>query len=181
MKRVLILLAVLFSALAVTAKINLNADKTDVVQSESQTDASTSATPKATETMTPEELVAYLDKCNRYFLATVDADQPYVRPIEFFAAIDGKVYFMTRKSKDVYDQVVANPKVQFAAINESAGREWMRITCKLVEEETPKIRTTFVEKYPSITKNHPADDPDFTFLKLVGITCELGKKVYTVK
>lgn len=60
-------------------------------------------------------------------------------------------------------------------------RNLMRITCKLVEEETPKIRTTFLDKYPSMKKAHPLDDPNYAFMKLVGITSELGKKVYTVK
>lgn len=181
MKKVLVLMAVLFSAIAVTAKINLNADKADKVQSENQADATTAATPKATETMTAEEFVAYLEKCGKYFLATVDGDQPKIRPFSFCAAIDGKVYFMTRKNKDVYKQLVANPKVQIAAYNEEGKREWMRITCKLVEEETPKIRTTFLDKYPQMKKAHPLDDPNYAFMKLVGITGELGKKVYTVK
>ena len=75
------------------------------------------------------------------------------------AAIDGNVYFMTRKPKDVYKQLVKNPKVQIAAFP-NEGRGWMRITCKLVEEETPKIRTTFLDKYPNMKEAHPLDDPD---------------------
>ena len=96
------------------------------------------------------------------------------------AAIDGNVYFMTRKPKDVYKQLVKNPKVQIAAFpNEGMG--WMRITCKLVEEETPKIRTTFLDKYPNMKEAHPLDDPDYAFMKLVGITAQMGNKVYSVK
>ena len=96
------------------------------------------------------------------------------------AAIDGNVYFMTRKPKDVYKQLVKNPKVQIAAFP-NEGRGWMRITCKLVEEETPKIRTTFLDKYPNMKEAHPLDDPDYAFMKLVGITAQMGNKVYSVK
>ena len=96
------------------------------------------------------------------------------------AAIDGNVYFMTRKPKDVYKQLVKNPKVQIAAFP-NEGRGWMRITCKLVEEETPKIRTTFLDKYPNMKEAHPLDDPDYAFMKLVGITAVMGKNVYSVK
>jgi len=28
---------------------------------------------------------------------------------------------------------------------------------------------------------HPVDDPDYAFMKLVGITAEVGDKVYSVK
>lgn len=96
------------------------------------------------------------------------------------AAIDGNVYFMTRKPKDVYKQLVKNPKVQIAAFP-NEGRGWMRITCKLVEEETPKIRTTFLDKYPNMKESHSLDDPDYVFMKLVGITAQMGNKVYSVK
>lgn len=96
------------------------------------------------------------------------------------AVIDGNVYFMTRKPKDVYKQLVKNPKVQIAAFP-NEGRGWMRITCKLVEEETPKIRTTFLDKYPNMKEAHPLDDPDYAFMKLVGITAQMGNKVYSVK
>ena len=84
---------------------------------------------------------------------------------------------MTRKPKDVYKQLVKNPKVQIAAFP-NEGRGWMRITCKLVEEETPKIRTTFLDKYPNMKEAHPLDDPDYAFMKLVGITAHPPSGVF---
>ena len=143
-------------------------------------DATTSATPKATDTMTPEDFVAFLESCGQYFLATMDGDQPRVRPFSFCDVINGEVYFMTRKPKDVYKQLVKNPKVQIAAFPKE-GRGWMRITCKLVENETPEVRTHFLNKYPNMKEAHPIDDPDYAFMKLVGITAVVGKNVYSVK
>lgn len=143
-------------------------------------DATTSATPKATDTMSPEDFVAYLESCGKYFLATMDGDQPRVRPFSFCDVINGEVYFMTRKPKDVYKQLVKNPKVQIAAFPKE-GRGWMRITCKLVENETPEVRTHFLNKYPNMKEAHPIDDPDYAFMKLVGITAVVGKNVYSVK
>lgn len=145
-----------------------------------QSDGYTSATPKTNDTMTPQDFVSYLDGCGKYFLATMDVDQPRVRPFSFCVVVDGNVYFMTRKHKDVYKQLVKNPKVQIAAFPQE-GRGWMRITCKLVEEDSQAIRTTFFEKYPGVAASHPADDPEYAFMKLVGITAVVGDKVYSVK
>lgn len=173
----------LFAALMAAMMISCSQQEQKEAQEEtasSEVDVKTSATPKATETMSPEDFVAYLEKCGKYFLATVDGDQPRVRPFSFCAAINGNVYFMTRKPKDVYKQLVKNPKVQIAAFPDG-GRGWMRITCKLVEEETPEIRTIFLDKYPNMKEAHPIDDPDYAFMKLVGITAQVGKTVYQVK
>jgi hypothetical protein len=71
-------------------------------------DTTTSATPKATDTMSPEDFVAFLESCGQFFLATTDGDQPRVRPFSFCDVINGEVYFMTRKPKDVYKQLVKN-------------------------------------------------------------------------
>lgn len=145
-----------------------------------QADGTTSATPKANAAMSPEDFVAYLESCGHYFLATMDGDQPRVRPFSFCDVINGEVYFMTSKHKDVYKQLVKNPKVQIAAFPKE-GRGWMRITCKLVEAETPEVRTHFLDKYPSMKEAHPVDDPDYAFMKLVGITAVQGKNVYSIK
>lgn len=180
MKKFFMLMAVAVAALMTAC----SQKETQPVETENenaeQHDAATSATPKANAIMSAADFVAYLDSCGKYFLATADADQPRVRPFSFCDVIDGQVYFMTRKNKDVYKQLVKNPKVQIAAFPEE-GREWMRITCKLVEAETPEVRTHFLDKYPFMKEAHPVDDPEYAFMKLVGITAEVGDKVYSVK
>jgi uncharacterized pyridoxamine 5'-phosphate oxidase family protein len=181
MKKMFLMIAVAIAATMMSCSSQeAKQEVKEEAQAQAEVDSYVTATHKATETMTPDDFVAYLEKCGKYFVATVDGDQPRVRPFSFVAAIDGNVYFMTRKPKDVYKQLVKNPKVQIAAFP-NEGRGWMRITCKLVEEETPKIRTTFLDKYPNMKEAHPLDDPDYAFMKLVGITAQMGNKVYSVK
>lgn len=177
MKKVFVLLAACITTVAIYAAIHVSAAEP---QAEPQAEGISMATPKANDTMTPEEFVAYLESCGKYFVATVDGDQPKVRPFSFCAVINNEVYFMSRKEKEVYKQLVANPKVQIAAFPES-GRDWMRITCKLVEAETPEVRKIFLDKYPMMKQAHPLDDPNYAFMKLVGITAVKGDKVYSVK
>ncbi|MBQ7553651.1 MAG: pyridoxamine 5'-phosphate oxidase family protein [Bacteroidaceae bacterium] len=179
MKKMFLMMAVaLTTCLLSCSQKEAQQEKAQGVQE--QADGTTSATPKANAAMSPEDFVAYLESCGHYFLATMDGDQPRVRPFSFCDVINGEVYFMTRKHKDVYKQLVKNPKVQIAAFPKE-GRGWMRITCKLVEAETPEVRTHFLDKYPSMKEAHPVDDPDYAFMKLVGITAVQGKNVYSIK
>ena len=179
MKKIFLMMAVVLATSLISCS-QKEAQPQQTEETPTEQDATTSATPKATDTMSPEDFVAYLESCGKYFLATMDGDQPRVRPFSFCDVINGEVYFMTRKHKDVYKQLVKNPKVQIAAFP-NEGRGWMRITCKLVEAETPEVRTHFLDKYPSMKEAHPVDDPDFAFMRLVGITAVVGKNVYSVK
>jgi len=179
MKKLFLMMAVTLTACLMSCT-QKEAQPQAEAEAPTQEDGTTSATPKANDTMSPEDFVAYLESCGQYFLATMDGDQPRVRPFSFCDVIDGQVYFMTRKHKDVYKQLVKNPKVQIAAFPKE-GRGWMRITCKLVEAETPEVRTHFLDKYPRMKQAHPIDDPEYAFMKLVGITAVVGDKVYNVK
>lgn len=147
-------------------------------------DGRTSATSKANvaEVMTSQELVTMLKECGHYYLATVNGNLPCVRPVTFIDVYNGEVYSMTRKSKDVYEHVKKNPNIQIVFYPKDS-RNWARISCKLVEAETPEVRKQFLAMYPSVTKAHPdaLTDTDLTFMKLTGITVEIGKKLYQVK
>lgn len=148
-------------------------------------DGRTSATSKANvaEVMTSQELVTMLKECGHYYLATVNDNLPCVRPVNFIDVYNGEIYAMTRKSKqNLYEHAMKNPNVQIVFYPKDS-RNWARISCKLVEAETPEVRKQFLAMYPSVTKAHPdaLTDTDLTFMKLTGITVEIGKKLYQVK
>jgi len=82
-----------------------------------------------------EEVQAYLKECGAFFIATTDSDQPRVRPFGVSEIIDGRLYIMTGKVKDVYKQMAANGKFEICALKPS-GTEWMRISGTLVNDET---------------------------------------------
>ena len=54
----------------------------------------------------------FLTEAGVFYLATVDGDQPKVRPLGAHMEMDGKVLFGVGDFKDVYKQLVANPKVE---------------------------------------------------------------------
>jgi uncharacterized pyridoxamine 5'-phosphate oxidase family protein len=53
----------------------------------------------------------FLKKAGTYYLATVDGDQPRVRPFGTINLFEGKLCIQSGKSKEVAKQTKANPKV----------------------------------------------------------------------
>lgn len=61
----------------------------------------------------------YLAKAGVFYLATIEGDQPKVRPLGFQMVVDDVLYFGVGDYKDVYKQLVKNPKLEICATIES--------------------------------------------------------------
>lgn len=59
-------------------------------------------------------------------LATVENNRPRVRPFQFLFADNGKLFFCTANTKDVYRHLAANPWIEFAAT--SPEYQFMRVS-----------------------------------------------------
>ena len=64
-----------------------------------------------------EKVCAFLEECGTYYLATVDGDQPRVRPFGTVLVYEGKLYIQTGKAKPVSRQLAANPKAEICAFS----------------------------------------------------------------
>ena len=74
----------------------------------------------------------FLKEAGVFFLATNDGDQPKLRPLGAFLDKDSKVIFGVGDFKDVYKQLLANPKCEIAACKKDG--HWLRYTGKAVFE-----------------------------------------------
>lgn len=63
------------------------------------------------------EVYDFLKKCGTYYLATVEGDQPRVRPFGTVDWFEGKIYIQTGKVKAVSQQMQENPKVEICAFD----------------------------------------------------------------
>ena len=97
----------------------------------------------------------FLKEAGTYYLATVDGDQPRVRPFGTINCFEGKLYIQTGKSKDVSKQIHANPKVEICAF---MNGEWLRVACELVEDDRREARQSMLDAYPSLQNMYSADD-----------------------
>lgn len=67
-----------------------------------------------------QEVFEFLKACGTYYLATMDGEQPRVRPFGSYAVYDGKLYIETAHYKPVSHQIDAHPQVEICAFdNES--------------------------------------------------------------
>lgn len=93
-----------------------------------------------------ERVDAFISDTHMFFLATTDGDQPKMRPLNFHFIVGGKLCFMTGDKKNVYNQLMANPKVQIVAVNKK--KEWLRIegSVSLCEDQT--LANEFLQESP---------------------------------
>ena len=100
-------------------------------------------------------VVKFLKDAETYYLATVEGDQPRVRPFGTAHIFEGKLYIQTGKVKDVSKQIHANPKVEICAFKNG---EWLRVAGELVEDDRREARQSMLDAYPSLQKMYSADD-----------------------
>ncbi len=128
-----------------------------------------------------ERVVKFLKDAGEYYLATVDGDQPRVRPFGTVNVFEGKVYIQTGKSKDVSKQIHANPKVEICAFKDG---EWLRVSGKLVEDPRREAKQSMLDAYPSLQGMYSADDDNtevFYFEDATAVFSSFTKAPETVK
>lgn len=102
-----------------------------------------------------QEVYDFLKKCGTYYLATVDGDQPRVRPFGTVDMFEGKLYIQTGKVKDVSKQLHANPKAEVCAF---ADGKWLRVAGKLISDDRYEAKKHMLDQYPSLQSMYSADD-----------------------
>lgn len=97
----------------------------------------------------------FLQSTHVYFLATVEGDQPQVRPFGTAEIIEGKLYIQSGHIKNVAKQIAANPKVAICAYN---GEQWLRITATLVEDPRVEIKKAMLDANPGLRNMYDEND-----------------------
>ena len=102
-----------------------------------------------------ERVEKFLKEAGTYYLATVEGNQPRVRPFGTAHIIDGKLYIQTGKSKDVSKQIHNNPKVEVCAFKDG---KWLRVAGELVSDDRREVKQAMLDAYPSLQSMYSADD-----------------------
>ncbi len=102
-----------------------------------------------------EEVLEFLKKCETYYLATVEGDQPRVRPFGTIHVFEDKLYIQTGKSKEVSKQIQANPKVEICGF---AGGTWVRVSGELVRDDRIEAKKSMLDAYPSLQQMYSPED-----------------------
>ncbi|MFV0438406.1 MAG: pyridoxamine 5'-phosphate oxidase family protein [Desulfopila sp.] len=114
-----------------------------------------------------KEVCDFMKKCGAYYLATVDGDQPRVRPFGTAHIFEDKLYIQTGKSKKVSQQMRKNPKVEICCFTEGA---WLRIEAVAVDDDRVEAKRAMLDAYPTLKDRYSAEDENTQVLYLQGAT-----------
>ena len=108
-----------------------------------------------------EKVLSFLDAAGTYYLATVEGDQPRVRPFGTALVYNDKLYIQTGKIKPVSHQLKENPKAEICAFKDG---DWIRISGELVEDDERIIKTLMLDKMPELRHMYNEDDGNMEML-----------------
>lgn len=102
-----------------------------------------------------EKVCQFLKDAQTYYLATVENDQPRVRPFGTAHIFENKLYIQTGKKKSVSKQLQENPKAEICAFN---GGKWLRLSGELVEDDRVQARKSMLDAYPNLRNMYDEND-----------------------
>ena len=102
-----------------------------------------------------QQVYDFLKKCGTYYLATVEGEQPRVRPFGTVDLFEGKLYLQTGLSKSVVQQLKADPKVELCAFD---GERWLRVAATAVYDDNLEAQKHMLAAYPSLQAMYQPGD-----------------------
>lgn len=117
-----------------------------------------------------QEVYEFLKACGTYYLATVEGDQPRVRPFGTIDIFEEKLYIQTGKVKDVSKEMQANPKVEICAFD---GQKWIRVAGEVVRDDRVEPKKHMLDSYPNLQALYRADDDNTEVLYLKNATATI--------
>ena len=114
-----------------------------------------------------QKVYEFLKSAGTYYLATVEGDQPRVRPFGTVHLFEGKLYIQTGKVKAVSKQLAENPKAEICAFKDGMT---LRIACELCEDDRVEARKSMLDAYPDLRGMYDENDGNTQVLYMKNAT-----------
>lgn len=101
------------------------------------------------------EVYEFLKTCKTYYLATLEGDQPRVRPFGTVDIFDDKLYIQTGRKKNVSKQMHANPKIEICAF---MNGKWLRLAATAVSDDNIEAERHMLAAYPELSRMYKPGD-----------------------
>lgn len=98
--------------------------------------------------MEKKEIMDFIKGCPTYFIATMDGQQPRLRPFTSLCEFEGKLYIESAHRKRFAKQVAQNPLVEISAFD-SVSR-WIRISAELVDDPRVEAKAAMLTAMPEL-------------------------------
>ena len=115
----------------------------------------------------------FLKEAGVYFIATSENGQPQLRPFGSNMEYKGRFYFSMGRSKNVFRQIISNPKVSIAALK--PDRDWIRIIGEAVLDESEDAKNYLLENNPRIKEIYKDNPTEIAMFYLVNVTCTINE------
>ena len=109
-------------------------------------------------------IVQALKETGVFYAATVEGDQPRVRPFGGVIDYNGKAYFCTNNTKACFRQLLANPKTEICGMKPDGS--WVRVSGRLIREDNDAVRAAFLEASPGLKNRYSIGDGIFEVFRL---------------
>ena len=128
-----------------------------------------------------ERVYNFLKEAGVYYLATVEGDQPRVRPFGTAHIFEGRLYLQTGKVKPTSRQLLANPKAEISAFHNGT---WIRVAGELIEDDRVEAKKSMLDAYPNLRSMYDEKDGNtqvFYFKNAIATFCSFGSVPETVE
>ncbi len=103
----------------------------------------------------------FLKRAGVFYVATVEGDQPKLRPFGVIAKYKDRLYICTKDDKDCFREMEKNPKIEIAAM---FGEDWIRVTGEVFRDFDQATKNAVLEQNPHVQEIYSASDPHFAVL-----------------
>ena len=127
-----------------------------------------------------ERVCQFLKDAGVYYLATVEGNQPRVRPFGTAHIFEDKLYIQTGKVKPVSKQLAENANAELCAFHNGV---WVRVAGELVEDDRTAAKKSMLDAYPSLRNMYDENDGNtqvFYFRNATATFCSFSAAPETV-
>lgn len=111
-----------------------------------------------------KEVLEFLKGAGTFYIATMDGDQPRVRPFGAVCEFEGKLYITTNNKKEVFKQMLKNPKVEISAMYKG---KWIRLSGEAYQDDRREAREAMMnDNKAALSGMYSVDDGIFEVLYL---------------
>lgn len=120
---------------------------------------------------TSERIVKLLNKSKNFFFATLNDDQPNVRPFNASIEFEGRVYLYTNNRNSAYDQIKKNPKIGICAMVDDD--RWLKLKGQVVFDNRVSVKRAMLEANPNLKKYYSENDKIFEVFYLSNVSAKV--------
>lgn len=118
-----------------------------------------------------QEVYNFLKNAGVFYLATVEDNQPRVRPFGALNIYENKLYIETGKKKNVSKQMQDNNKIEISTVYKE---KWIRVTGEAIRDDRREAKQAMLDNEPKLKKLYSADDDNTEVLYLQNVTATIS-------